>query len=104
MTVYIIRKRLGINATGEYDPQTNTLVVLAGSVLSEDIAHSEKFRGAKTIEKNRKGNMDGRILIKDVSFKSSSTAGNFVTGRSTNGLLAWKDKDGISIKELLSRS
>ena len=104
MKVYIIRERLGIHATGEYNPETNGLVALAGSILSQDIAHSEKFRGAKTIEKTRAGVMNGCVLLKDIPFKSASTAGNFVTGRSTNGLIAWKNEDGVSIKDLISRS
>jgi hypothetical protein len=43
---------------------------------------------------------DGKV-IKDVCFKSASTAANFVTGSSTNGMLAWKDKDGNNLKEIL---
>ena len=38
---------------------------------------------------------------RDVLFTSSSTAGNFVTGFSTNGLTAWKTKDGKPLKEAL---
>ena len=38
----------------------------------------------------------------DVAFKSASTAANFVTGRSTNGLITWKNSDGIILKSLLS--
>lgn len=41
-------------------------------------------------------------VIKDAVFKSSSTAANFVTGTSTNGLMAWKNEDGIKLKQLIS--
>lgn len=44
----------------------------------------------------------GTLLIKDVTFKSASTAANFVTGTSTNGLKVWKDKKGTTLKELIS--
>ena len=45
--------------------------------------------------------MKGAVLQKDMVFKSASTAANFVTGSSTNGLTAWKDKDGRTIKEII---
>ena len=104
MKVFLVRKRNGINATGEYDAATKTLTVLEGSVLSETVAHTAKFRGAKSIEKSREGILAGRVLQKNVSFKSPSTAANFVTGSSTNGLIAWKDKSGRTIKDFISEA
>lgn len=102
MKVYLIRDKRGINASGEYDATTKALTVLAGSVLSEGIAHTEKFRGANAVEKARDGIVVNRVLKKDITFKSASTAANFVTGSSTNGLIAWKDETGRSIKDLLT--
>lgn len=100
MKVYLIRGRSNVNAIGEYNPSTNELIVLAGSTLSSNIARSAKFRGTKSIEKWRTGVVDQNILQKDIAFKSPSTAGNFVTGKSTNGLTAWKDETGRTIKEI----
>jgi hypothetical protein len=34
----------------------------------------------------------------DVIFKSASTAANFVTGSSTNGLTSWKTEEGKAIR------
>lgn len=104
MKVYIIRERSGIKAKGEYDPATRSLTVLRGSVLSATITYTEKFRGAKSIEKSRAGVLKENVLQKDVAFKSASTAANFVTGTSTNGLTAWKDKEGKSIKEYITEA
>lgn len=101
MKVFLIRERARIKASGEYDPETKGITVLKGSVLSASVAHTEKFRGAKSIEKSRDGVVKENILQKDVAFKSASTAANFVTGSSTNGLTAWKNADGKSIKELI---
>lgn len=101
MKVYIIRKRGEINATAEYNPYTKECMVLAGSVLSSKIAVSEKFRGAHTIENARKGRVEKGVLKEDVVFKSASTAANFVTGSSTNGLITWKTEDGRTIKKTL---
>ena len=104
MKVYIVRERSGVNANGEFDPTTRSLTVLKGSVLSSTIAYTEKFRGAKSIEKSREGVLKGNVLQTDVAFKSASTAANFVTGTSTNGLTAWKDKDGKTIKEIITEA
>lgn len=104
MKVYLIRERSGIKATGEFDPATRAVTVLKDSILSESVAHTAKFRGAKSIEKSREGVLKDNILQKDVVFKSASTAANFVTGSSTNGLTAWKNKDGKTIKEIITEA
>lgn len=101
MKLYIQRKN-GVDASAEYDVATGTFTVLKGSKVSGTVAHSEKFRGAKSIEKSREGTVIDSTVIKDVVFKSSSTAANYVTGASTNGMTAWKDKEGRTLKELLS--
>ena len=104
MKVILKRRNSNINAVGEYNPETNELTVLSGSVVSETIRQTEKFRGAKSIFKSRANVVaDGRTVV-DVHFKSASTAANFVTGSSTNGLTAWKTEDGKTIKEYLSQA
>lgn len=102
MKVFLIRKKNGVHATGEFDPETKALTVLKGSILSATIAHTEKFRGAKSIEKSREGVLKDNVLQVDVPFKSASTSANFVTGSSTNGLTAWKDQSGKTIKEIIA--
>ena len=102
MKLYLKREKSGIEAELEFDKENNTYTVLKGSKISSEITYSEKFRGAKSIEKAREGVVDGTLLIKDVTFKSASTAANFVTGTSTNGLKVWKDKKGTTLKELIS--
>lgn len=101
MKLFIKRQRSNIDAVAEYNIETKQCVVLKGSKISENIAFSERFRGAYTIEKMRKGVVKDNVLTKDVYFKSSSTAANFVTGSSTNGLTAWKTEDGRKLKEVL---
>lgn len=102
MKVYLIREKKNINAIGEYDLETKTLTVKKGSRVSEDIAYSEKFRGARAIERDREETVKDHIVTKDVQFKSASTAANFVTGSSTNGLVAWKADNGLTIKEIIA--
>ena len=101
MRVILKRKNTRIDAFGDFNPDTRELTVLQGSSVSDTINRSEKFRGANTIEKSRANTVvDGRTIV-DVRFKSPSTAANFVTGASTNGLTAWKTEDGKSLKEIL---
>ena len=101
MKLYIIKQRKEIYAEGEYDVDTKVMTVFKGAKLSKDIAHSATFRGSKSIEKHREGIVKNNILMENISFKSSSTAANFVTGRSSNGFDVWKDKEGKSLKELV---
>ena len=100
MKLYIIRKRSDINAICEYCPEEGTFTVLKGSKVSSTIAKSAKFRGSRSIEKSRAETVADQIVTKDVVFKSASTSANFVTGASTNGMEAWKDEKGVSLKEL----
>lgn len=102
MKIYLNRKKSDVNAVAEYDVNTGKLVVLKNSTVSGKIAYTAKFRGAKSIEKTREGIVINNILKKDIEFKSASTAANFVTGSSTNGLIAWKDENGKTLKAILA--
>lgn len=100
MTVYLKNRAGTINAVGEYNPDNKSLIVKKGSLVSEDIAYSEKFRGSKSIEQYRQRYVKQRVVTEDVGFKSPSTAANFVTGRSSNGMILWKTNEGKKIKEI----
>jgi len=101
MEVYLLRNKNGIKAVGQYNPENKELIVLKGSVVSETISFTERFRGAGSIMKKRQDTVRDRIVTKDVQFKSASTAANFVTGSSTNGLTAWKTESGSKLKEVI---
>ena len=101
MLLYI--KTRAANATGEYNPDSKIFIAKKGSKVSDTISDSATFRGASTIEKNRAQYVKNGMVDTDAVFKSPSTAANFVTGRSTNGLNAWRDENGISLKELLKK-
>lgn len=103
MKVFLKKKNSIANAVGEFDERTKELTVLKGSIVSEDIACSEKFeRAANSIAKRRAICVKDNVVTQDVVFKSPSTAANFVTGRSCNGLLEWKDNDGRKLKDILA--
>lgn len=73
-------------------------VVLKGSMINNIDSDSippgvKKARNKAVIDKNG-------ILQENVLFQSPSYAAAFVNGRNTNGLTAWKDKEGKNLKEI----
>lgn len=47
-------------------------------------------------------NENNNVLGKDLNFKSSSVAGEFVCGSSCNGPSCWKTNDKITLKAWLA--
>ena len=103
MKLYLKRSKGNINAKALFDEKTNKVTVLKGSVLSENVTVTPTFRGGDKIKMYRDGIVKNNILQKDIEFKSASTAANFVTGSSTNGTIAWKNVDGLKLKELINK-
>lgn len=97
----------GFKATGYLTP--NGIVVLAGSqaVLNER-ASSQKYPWAKNVRQKLKD--DGVLAVKadhlvfthDAEFSSASAAAGVIHGGHANGLTAWKNKNGKTLKELES--
>ncbi len=99
MKVHLKSRSGSYEATGEYNKITKELVVLSGSKVSNSISNGS-FRSARSVDKYRREVCtEEGIVYKDILFKSPSSAANFVTGSSTNGMLAWKDETGNSLKE-----
>lgn len=88
-------------AYGEYNPETKEMVVKKGSRVSRNISEGKTFRGAETIRKTRSLYVVNHVVQEDIVFKSASTAANFITGVSTNGLAVWKNEDGVTLKVIL---
>lgn len=97
----------GLKATGYQTP--NGIVVLSGSqaVLAERES-SQKYRWSISLRERLKE--DGSLVVKgeylifakNVEFTSPSAAAAVVHGGQANGLTAWKNKAGKSLKELES--
>lgn len=101
--LFMKKDRIGVDAKAIFDTETKETVVLKDSKISATISDAPTFRGRKTIEKSREGCVKNNILQKDLTFKSPSTAGNIVTGRSTDGMQAWRTEDGETLKEYISK-
>lgn len=90
------------NATAIY--YGDRIVVLKGSKINKKIASSEKFNlnSIAMSKREEKGLLDSKnILLKDVEFKSASTAGQFVCGYSVSGMTSWRDKNRKTLKQVL---
>lgn len=94
----------GLKATGHLTP--NGLVVLKGSqAVLKERSSAEKFPTA--IAPRRQLIEDGTlresgdhfVFGRDAEFTSPSAAATVIHGGSANGLLAWKTKDGKTLKE-----
>lgn len=91
----------GTNATGLYT--TNGFVVLAGSIGRKDNVPSivgtsnANFRDKLVDNGIMKTDGDTVVFVKDHEFRSPSMAAIAVLGRTANGWLEWKDKDGKTL-------
>ena len=104
MKLSLCSKAKGIEAYADFDENAGTFTVLVGSKVSGDVVTTGTFRGSNSVLNARKEHVVGNTVIKNAVFKSASTAGNFVTGRSTNGLLAWKNEDGETLRKYFEKS
>ena len=56
---------------------------------------------AMVARKNPKIVAEDGTVVKNVSFKSLTTAAQFITGRSVNGNVSWRVDNKMSVKEYL---
>ena len=97
----------GIKAEGHLAP--NGFVVIKGSqaVLTER-ASSQKWPWAMNMRQRLKdegvleAKGDALVFTSDTEFTSPSSAAAVIHGGSANGLIAWKDKSGKTLKEIES--
>ncbi len=102
MDFYIRSKKNNYSAKLTYiDGQ---YILRKGSTVSCNV--SDRFKSYKAVIKKRKkaGVIQDDLLLKfDITFNSSSTAGEFVRGGSCNGPSSWKTENGITLKEWIQK-
>lgn len=80
----------------------NKFILYKGAKVSKELFAS----GRNEIKKTRLFYDDvikDYETIQDISFKSASGAAKFICGYSINGKTAWKNKQGITLKQLLEK-
>ena len=96
-----LKNKMGADAKGIYNPDKHEFIVLKGSKVSAMVSDSPRFYGKESVFKYRNAFTKNGVVTQDVVFKSSSTAANFITGYSTNGMLAWRNEKNEKLKSLL---
>lgn len=103
LVLYLSRKSRKSKKTIEAKcKRTNEgFVVLKGSMIEEIDSRAIPKSIKELRDRNRKNNeiIDGKIT-KDHLFNSPSYAAAFVLGMQTNGRTDWRNKNGITLKEL----
>lgn len=105
MRVNITLKTRNGEAFAEAVYDEKSVVVKKGGKVSRTF--SEHIRGGKianTFRNNKEYVSEDGTILKDCIFKSASTAAQFVTGRSTNGLTAWKVGPKINLRKYLEEN
>ena len=81
--------------------QGGVCILKVVSTVSKNV--SQHFKSYKTVLARRElaGISDcNNTLTRDIEFKSSSVAGEFVSGRSCNGPSSWKTNDKVTLKTI----
>ena len=78
-----------------------SVTVLKGSKINVKDNFTRMATEAFAARHNKKIVNSEGITLKNITFASPSTAGQFVTGRSTNGNIAWRPDDKVSLAEFL---
>jgi hypothetical protein len=94
----------GLKATGRQTE--NGFVVLEGSeAVLKERPSTQKYQYAANLREGLRTDkiveerMDRLIFLSDYEFSSPSAAAAVIHGGQANGLTAWKDSKGITIKE-----
>ena len=102
--IYLNSREGLFQAKGIYTPEQTT--VLKGSVINTKFSTSKKFKGSNfvlAIRNNRAIVDENGVVLKDCSFASPSTAAQFITGRSSNGYVAWRVDERTNLKRFVGK-
>ncbi len=98
MLLFLKRSRNICDATCEL--KDGMFIVKKGSLISKNDSYDKMTKEARTYRDDEKIVKD-YITQKDLTFKSSTSAAQFVTGQSVNGSKAWRDEKGNKLADLI---
>lgn len=96
MNVYMKGRDNQFDAFGIYEGKV--LTVKKGSRITENV--SKKIQPIVLRLREDSETVSNNILLKDVTFRSPSTAASFVSGTISNGMVKWKDKNGTPLRRI----
>ena len=102
--IYLKSKKGLFFAEGIYTPKQT--VVLKGSKINIEFSTSAKFKGILSVHamRNNRSLVDEQgTVLEDCAFASPSNAAQFVTGRSTNGYVAWRVDKSTNLKRFIGK-
>ncbi|MSS00609.1 GIY-YIG nuclease family protein [Floccifex porci] len=81
---------------------TEGFVIFAGAIINEKVSEKSLSKGAIALRNKllASDSVKDYKTVKDILFSSSSAAVDFVAGYSLSGPRNWKNKNGITLKEL----
>lgn len=90
-----------INFTTDATAKQNSegFVVLKGSKIAPSSDGDINISPSNSKKRNE-CKIENNVLQEDVLFNSPSSAAEFVTGKSSNGWISWKTKDGKTLRDL----
>lgn len=98
--VLLYLSRGDYRATGKVTSEG--FVVLKGANINENVSPKSVSPGVVKLRERyiAEGKVVNLITTEDILFSSSSTAADFILGNSVSGPRTWKDKNGVTLKEL----
>ncbi len=89
-------------AFGEYDG--TGITVLSGSQINTLDKYPKMPNGIRQLRHDLNCVTKEGLVLNDIHFSTPSAAAIFVTGRSSNGYIAWRVEDKISLREYLRQN
>ena len=102
MEIKVFAKGRGNSYIAEGVFAEKSFIVCKGSQISPSVSDRVLPVVLKKRQNRELVSESGEVL-KDIKFRSPSTAASFVSGSITNGNRLWKDKNGIKLAELRRR-
>lgn len=99
LKVFMVSKKNYYNASGIYED--GKLTVLKGSKIREKNMNFQRMSLIEDLRNNKNVVDENNIIKKDVIFNSPSTAAQFVGDSSRNGLLYWRNKDNVKLRDII---
>lgn len=92
-------KKIGFTVEAAAKQTAEGFVVLKGSKIAPSSGTDDTISPGN-LKKRKECRIEEDILQEDVLFNSPSSAAEFVTGKSANGWVCWKNKEGKTLDEL----